>query len=92
MKTAKSANYYAAYEERYKIAHNNGVGWFSDICSPIAMETIEKYNIRKKQPILEIGCGGGGDPKAVLKNGYNLAAMNKRRSHSILKAENAKLS
>ncbi|MGI6214329.1 MAG: hypothetical protein ACOYIT_00365 [Christensenellales bacterium] len=56
------------------------------------MGPIGKYNIRKKQPILEIGCGGGGDPKAVLENGYNLAATDKRRSHSILQAKNAKLS
>lgn len=33
--------YYAAYEERYKIAHQNGVCWASDQNSPIVMEIIK---------------------------------------------------
>ena len=35
--------YYAAYEERYKTAHQNGVSWSSDQSSPIVMEVIKKY-------------------------------------------------
>lgn len=66
--------YYAAYEERYKIAHEKGVSWSSDKNSPIVLETIKKYNIHPQCDLLEIGCGEGRDSKAVLKNGYNLMA------------------
>ena len=32
--------YYAAYEERYKAAHKEGVSWSSDINTPIVLEII----------------------------------------------------
>lgn len=67
--------YYAAYEERYKIAHQNGVCWASDQNSPIVMEIIKKYNIQPEHCLLEIGCGEGRDSKAVLDAGYNLMAI-----------------
>ena len=35
-----SRKYYAAYEERYKTAHANGVSWSSDVNTPIVMEVI----------------------------------------------------
>ena len=37
--------YYAAYNERYKTAHAQGVSWSSNVSTPIVMEVIEKYNI-----------------------------------------------
>lgn len=64
--------YYAAYEERYKTAHKNGVSWSSDQCSPIVKGTIKKYNINQEHCLLEIGCGEGRDSKAVLECGYSL--------------------
>ena len=66
--------YYEAYDERYKIAHQNGVSWSSNQNSPIVLETIRKYNIQPEDELLEIGCGEGRDAKAVLDNGYNLMA------------------
>lgn len=66
--------YYDAYEERYKTAHNKGISWSSDSCTPIVMETIHKYNITPNDQLLEIGCGEGRDSKTVLENGYNLMA------------------
>lgn len=66
--------YYAAYDERYKIAHQNGVSWSSDQNSPIVLETIRKHNIQSEDDLLEIGCGEGRDSKAVLDGGYNLMA------------------
>ncbi|MBR6322708.1 MAG: class I SAM-dependent methyltransferase [Lachnospiraceae bacterium] len=66
--------YYAAYEERYKTAHEHGVSWASDVSTPIVLETIRKYRIRPEDSLLEIGCGEGRDAKAVLENGYNLSA------------------
>lgn len=66
--------YYAAYEERYKTAHQNGVSWSSDQSSPIVMEVIKKYNIETNHRLLEIGCGEGRDSKTVLEKGYKLMA------------------
>lgn len=70
----KTRKYYAAYEERYKTAHQNGVSWSSDQSSPIVMEIIKKYKIQPEQCLLEIGCGEGRDSKTVLENHYNLMA------------------
>ena len=53
-----SRKYYAAYEERYKTAHANGVSWSSDVNTPIVMEVIDRYKIRREHKLLEIGCGG----------------------------------
>lgn len=66
--------YYAAYEERYKTAHAQGVSWSSDVSTPIVMEVIKKYHITHDQRLLEIGCGEGRDSKAVLEGGYRLMA------------------
>ena len=66
--------YYEAYEERYKTAHEKGVSWAGKACTPIVMEIIRKYGIRKEDDLLEIGCGEGRDAREVLKNGYRLLA------------------
>ena len=66
--------YYAAYDERYKTAHAQGVSWSSNISTPIVMEVIEKYNINHSQRLLEIGCGEGRDSRTVLEHGFQLTA------------------
>ena len=66
--------YYAAYEERYRTAHENGVSWSSDLATPIVLEILEKYEITSEKSLLEIGCGEGRDAKAVLESGYDLLA------------------
>ena len=66
--------YYVAYEERYKTAHANGVSWSSDVSTPIVMDVIERYKIRRGQKLLEIGCGEGRDSKTVLEHGFSLMA------------------
>lgn len=72
----RSANrkYYAAYEERYKAAHAQGVSWAGNKNTPIVMEIIKKYNIHTEHDLLEVGCGEGRDSKTVLENGYHLMA------------------
>ena len=70
----KNEKYYAAYEERYKTAHEQGVSWASDQCSPIVLEVIKKYHIRPHHDILEIGCGEGRDARVVLEHGFPLIA------------------
>ena len=69
-----SRKYYAAYEERYKAVHARGMSWSSNSSSPIVMEVIKKYHIRRDHQLLEIGCGEGRDSKAVLDHGYPLLA------------------
>lgn len=64
--------YYEAYEERYKEIHKRGVSWSSNIATPIVLDVIKRFSIRKEDSILEIGCGEGRDAKAVLDAGYNL--------------------
>ena len=66
--------YYAAYEERYKTAHQNGVSWASTQQTPIVMEILQRYQIQYDHQLLEIGCGEGRDAKAVLDHGYDLLA------------------
>ena len=66
--------YYAAYDERYKTAHAQGVSWSSNVSTPIVMEVIEKYNINRSQRLLEIGCGEGRDARTVLECGFQLTA------------------
>ena len=66
--------YYAAYDERYKTAHAQGVSWSSNVSTPIVMEVIEKYNINHSQRLLEIGCGEGRDSRTVLEHGFQLTA------------------
>lgn len=73
-KDADNRKYYAAYDERYKTAHNQGVSWSSDANSPIVMEVIGKYNITHNHQLLEIGCGEGRDARTVLDAGYHLMA------------------
>ena len=74
MTQRETRKYYAAYEERYKTAHAQGVSWASGQNSPIVLETIKKYNIQPQQELLEIGCGEGRDAQAVLQQGYHLMA------------------
>lgn len=66
--------YYKAYDDRYRVIHEKGLQWSSTICTPIVMEILERYGIRKDQKILEIGCGEGRDAGVVLGQGYDLLA------------------
>ena len=70
----ENRKYYAAYEDRYKTAHQKGVSWAGDKNSPIVLEVIQKYNIQLEDNLLEVGCGEGRDSRAVLESGYNLMA------------------
>ena len=67
--------YYEAYENRYKTIHDKGYSWSSDKPTPIVLETIKKYKINQKDNILELGCGEGRDANPLLKQGYNLLAV-----------------
>ena len=70
----ETRKYYAAYEERYKTAHEHGVSWSSDRPSPIVLDVLRRYGLRVDRAVLEIGCGEGRDAKAVLAEGCDLTA------------------
>lgn len=70
----ENGKYYAAYQERYKTAHSLGVSWSSDVSTPIVIETLNKYNIKQENKLLEIGCGEGRDSKSILERGFSLYA------------------
>ncbi len=66
----ENKKYYAAYDERYKTAHSQGVSWASGQSTPVVLEMLEKYGILPEDDLLEIGCGEGRDARAVLEHGY----------------------
>ena len=66
--------YYEAYDERYQTAHQQNIRWFGGESSPIVSEILEKYQIRPRMSLLELGCGEGRDAQALLRRGYDLLA------------------
>lgn len=64
--------YYEAYDDRYSQVHQKSLTWFSDMNSVIVAETIAKYNLKRNDEMLEIGCGEGRDASYLLKQGYRL--------------------
>ena len=66
--------YYEAYNQRYKIIHEKGYSWSSDIPTPIVSDVIQKHSISKNASILEIGCGEGRYAFPLLENGYDVLA------------------
>lgn len=69
-KEGEQRKYYEAYDERYKVAHAQGLHWFSDNASPIVTQTVEKHHISPQMRVLELGCGEGRDAHHLLKNGF----------------------
>ncbi len=67
-------SYYEAYDDRYRQIHERGQSWASDQCTPLVLQILERYCIKKDSLILEIGCGEGRDSSAVLAEGYGLLA------------------
>ncbi len=66
--------YYKAYDERYKAIHQKNHTWAAETPTPIVKEVLQKYNIAKDAPMLEVGCGEGRDSIAVLNESYCLTA------------------
>lgn len=67
--------YYKAYEERYKDIYKNNILWSSQKETKEVLNTIDKYNITKKDSILDLGCGEGRDTIYLLNKGYNVLGI-----------------
>lgn len=67
--------YYKAYDERYKTIHGMGKSWASDVPTPIVGEIAARYGIKKTDKILDAGCGEGRDALSLLRDGYNVDAI-----------------
>jgi len=66
--------YYEAYDLRYRQVHEKGLAWFGGEPTPIVGEMLAKFAIPPQSPMLEIGCGEGGDAAFLLERGCNLTA------------------
>ena len=68
-------NYYKAYEKRYKQVYEKNMMWSSNSFTPEVMDIIKEFNISKKAKILDLGCGEGRDAIYLLKENYNVLAI-----------------
>lgn len=71
----REKKYYEAYEERYRRVHENSLRWFSGNPSGIVREIMEKYGLTGASKLLEIGCGEGRDAVSLLRDGWDLLAV-----------------
>ena len=68
-------NYYKAYEKRYKQVYEKNMMWSSNSFTPEVMDIIKEFNISQKAKILDLGCGEGRDAIYLLKENYNVLAI-----------------
>lgn len=68
-------DYYKAYDERYKEVHKKNLLWEYDDPTKEISDIINKYNISKKDKILDLGCGEGRDTIYLLNKGYNVLGV-----------------
>lgn len=68
-------NYYKAYDERYKVNHENNILWETTKNTKEIENILKEYNIDKNSKILDLGCGEGRDAIHLLNNSYNVTAI-----------------
>ena len=66
--------YYKAYEERYKKVHETNNLWEIFEQTPDVKKFIDE-NIKSNEIILDLGCGEGRDAIYLIKEGYNVEAL-----------------
>lgn len=67
--------YYKAYEKRYSQVYEKNMMWSASEYTPDVINFLNTYNITKDNKILDLGCGEGRDAIHLLKQGYNLLAV-----------------
>lgn len=72
--TEAMQKYYEAYDLRYRQVHEVGLAWFGGEPTSVIARVMAEYGIAPETPMLEIGCGEGGDAAALLAQGCNLLA------------------
>ena len=68
------SKYYEAYDLRYRQVHAEGLEWFGGGPTPIVAEVMDRLGLPVSAPVLEIGCGEGGDAAFLLQRGRNVLA------------------
>lgn len=67
--------YYKAYDDRYKIYHNQtGLAWAGNAPTVALKDILEKYGANPQSKILEIGCGEGQNALFLQENGFDIYA------------------
>ena len=67
-------DYYKAYDERYKRVHETNNLWEYFKPTPDVKKFIDE-NAKKNDTILDLGCGEGRDAIFLLREGYNIEAL-----------------
>ena len=75
IKNRVSENYYKAYETRYKQVYEANMLWSSKEYTPDVLSVIKKLKINKEAKILDLGCGEGRDAIFLLRQHYNVLAI-----------------
>ncbi len=67
--------YYFAYDDRYRVLHEEGLLWFSDIPTPELIQWINYNSISSSNELCEVGCGEGRDALYLSDRNFKLTAI-----------------
>lgn len=67
--------YYQAYDKRYKQVHQKKLLWSTTKPTTDVINFLNKYNHKKEDYILDLGCGEGRDAIYLLNNNYKIHAL-----------------
>ncbi len=67
--------YYRAYDDRYRKAHEKGLLWASSEPTPELLQWLSEYDVPPGERICDVGCGEGRDALALAERGYRVTAV-----------------
>lgn len=68
-------SYYKAYDKRYYQVYSNNMLWSSKEPTKEVIEFLKRYDCKKSDLVLDLGCGEGRDAIFLLDNEYNVLAV-----------------
>lgn len=68
-------DYYKAYEKRYSQVYDSNMLWSTTDATPEVVKFLQFNNADLNSKILDLGCGEGRDAINLLKQGYNVMAV-----------------